>query len=159
MLVLSQLRDTYWSAGVIYRLFERAQVMLDKSNPGGSTQVERAISSHRTGSSSNKDHDTEQQQQQCHQPHKLQPQDHTEDSMRPITEHDLLMNEQILPGALWLNSDSSDFNNVDHLLSPGFFISDNVYQPSFTDYNPGNSMVDAYDQIGTAPGVDLGYHD
>lgn len=37
MLVLSKLRETYWSAGVMHRLFERAQRILKNSKDRGNT--------------------------------------------------------------------------------------------------------------------------
>jgi hypothetical protein len=51
MLILPQLRNTYWSACVIYRLFERAQSMLDKARlaPEPSTEPEAGFSSRTPG--------------------------------------------------------------------------------------------------------------
>jgi hypothetical protein len=93
MLVLSQLRNTYWSASVIYRLFERATVMLDKvkSNPDVPTQAEKGLNSQRGGTRSiSKDINTELQEQ-LHRRQYQQQQDGTEDSIRPVPEFDLLM--------------------------------------------------------------------
>jgi hypothetical protein len=164
MLVLSQLRNTYWSASVIYRLFERATVMLDKakSNPDVSTQAEKRLSSQRRGTRSiSKDINTELQEQ-LHRRQYQQHQDGTEDSIRPVPEFDLLMDEQIAPGAFWLNDSGSPcFSNLDHLLSPGFFISENTFQPFFPGYENGNGTLGAYDQMGSASNnapVDLVYN-
>ena len=142
MLVLSQLRDTYWSASVIYRLFERAQVMLDKSNSGDSTQAEKPnVSSHRIGAHSNSQNvDTEYQQQ--HGQNQPQQQEDTDDPIQQMPDSSLLMSEQ--SASLWFN-DSPCFSNVDQLLSPGFSISESAFQSFFTGYD--NGMVGSYDQI------------
>ena len=145
MLVLSQLRNTYWSASVIYRLFERAQVMLDKSNSCPSTQAEKPTAgSHRIGTNFNsRDVNTERQQQQQQQHHQdQQQQEDIEDPIRPMPESNLLMNEQAAP--FWLN-DSPCFSNVDQLLSPGFSITESAFQSFFTGYD--SSTVGVYDQI------------
>jgi len=146
MLVLSQLRDTYWSASVIYRLFERAQIMLEKFNSKsrGSTQPERSLASHHTGTHPGSNEIDLERQRHVHQ------QD-TEDTNQSMPQSDLLMDGQTLPGPFWLNESGSPcFSNVDHLLSPGFFISENVFQPFFLGYDNGNGMMDAYDQMGSA---------
>ena len=162
MLVLSQLRNTYWSASVIYRLFERATIMLDKPQPNSdvSTQAAKCLSSQRRGTIS-KDINTELQEQ-LHRRQYQQQQDSTEDSIRPVPGFDLLMDEQIAPGAFWLNDSGSPcFSNVDHLLSPGFFISENTFQPFFPGYDNGNGTLGAYDQMGSASNnapVDLVYN-
>ena len=162
MLVLSQLRDTYWSASVIYRLFERATIMLDKPQPNSdvSTQAAKCLSSQRRGTIS-KDINTELQEQ-LHRRQYQQQQDDTEDSIRSMPESNLLIDEQTVPGAFWLNdSGSPSFSNVDHLLSPGFFISENTFQAFFPGYDNGNGTLGAYDQMGSASNnapVDLVYN-
>jgi hypothetical protein len=159
MLVLSQLRNTYWSASVIYRLFERATAMLDKpkSNFDASTQAEKGQGTR----SISKIINTELQEQLHHRQYQQQ-QDDTEDSIRSMPESNLLMDEQIMPGAFWLNDSGSPcFSNVDHLLSPGFFISENTFQPFYMGYDNGNGTSGAYDQIGSASNTvpaDLVYH-
>lgn len=140
MLVLSQLRDTYWSASVIYRLFKRAQVMLEKSNSCVSTQTEKPpVSSHHIGAHSNSHEvDTEHQQPDHNDQDQPQQQEDTEDPIRPTPELNILTNEQA--ASFWLN-DSPSFSNVDQLLSPGFSISENTFQSFFTGYD------NVYDQI------------
>lgn len=50
------------------------------------------------------------------------------------------------PSTFWLNDSGSPcFSNVDHLLSPGFFVSENVFQPFFADYGNGTGVMDGYD--------------
>jgi hypothetical protein len=70
MLVLAQLRNTYWSASVIYRLFERAQVMLDKakSTPTSISEADAGIITPQTlAYSRSKDNSTGYQHQQSQQ--------------------------------------------------------------------------------------------
>ena len=138
MLVLSKLRETYWSASVIYRLFERAQLILtnSKANTRNNTEKSRA-NPHRTGplSDSQDVADYEYHQQQQYQ-------GDVEESMLPTPEAAFLMNQQAaLP---WLN-DSPCFSNVDQLLSPGFSLSETVFQSLFTGYN--DSPIGVYDQV------------
>lgn len=161
MLVLQQLRDTYWSASVTYRLFARAQVLLEKSNSSVSKQAEKLASiPHRTTAASNRQNvDTGHQHQQQHQHHQDQQQNqqyNTDDAMRLMPETDFAMNEQTAP--FWLN-DSPSFSNVDQLLSPGFSIPENTFQSFFTGYD--NGMVGVYDQPMPVSGeipIDLLYH-
>ncbi|RFU27236.1 hypothetical protein B7463_g9113, partial [Scytalidium lignicola] len=138
MLVLSQLRDTYWSASVIYRLFARAQSILDKPNPSVSVQPEKPTDSfHRVGAHSNtgsQDVDTEHQQQD----------EDTQQSIRPMTESNILMDGQTAP--FWLNdSESPCFSSVDQLLSPGFSMSENAFQSLFAGFD--NGIQGVYDQM------------
>ena len=154
MLVLSQLRETYWSASVTYRLFERAQVMLDKSkyNPRASAQVQNpCINSYRSmgNHSGSENINRENQQQHSHlhdqQSHQRQ-HEATEDAMGATFESYMLANEQAVPGSFWINDSGSPcFSNVDQLLSPDFYISENVFHSLFTSYD--NGIVGAYSDI------------
>jgi hypothetical protein len=114
-----------------------------KSNFGIPTQAEKGIHAHRANTRPNsKDIDPEYHQQHLHH-------QESEDQIQSMPQTDLLIDGQTVPGAFWLNESGSPcFSNVDHLLSPGFFISENVFQPFFTGYDNGNGMVDAYDQTG-----------
>ncbi|CZR58718.1 related to cutinase transcription factor 1 beta [Phialocephala subalpina] len=154
MLVLSQLRDTYWSASVIYRLFERAQTMLGrgKSNSGLATKTTQSIStpqSTKTRSNSNGNGvDIEQRQQNLNQyHHQIQHQrDQTDVPDQSPPQANLLMDDQAMQGSFWLNESGSPcFSNVDQLLSPGFYIPENTFQSFLTGYD--NGMGGAYDQI------------
>jgi hypothetical protein len=164
MLVLSQLRNTYWSASVIYRLFERATLMLDKpkSTSNVSTPAEKGLSAQCRGTRYISKYINMELQEQLHRGQYQQQQDDTEDSIRQMPESNLLMDEEIMPGAFWLNDSGSPcFSNVGHLLSPGFFISENAFQPFFTGYDNGNGTLGAYDQMGSASNnipVDLVYN-
>ena len=70
----------------------------------------------------------------------------------PEPNPNLLMNDQQQQNSLlWLNQ-SPCFSNVDHLLSPGFSISENAFQSFFTNNgydNNGGIVVEeaAYDHI------------
>ncbi|KUJ13906.1 uncharacterized protein LY89DRAFT_590938 [Mollisia scopiformis] len=135
MLVLSQLRDTYWSASVIFRLFERAQTMLDKSKSNNIPLVENPATNHHRSeshSTSSPHVDTEYQQHQQFQQASAQA------SMGHIPDSNLLTAEQTIPDTYWFNDSGSPcFSNVDQLLSPGFSVPENVYQPFFTGYDNG----------------------
>lgn len=141
MLALTQLRDTYWSASVIYRLFARAQNILDQSSSSTPLQAEKSTGSHRNGEGFPGNHVSEQSQAQGVA---------TEDVSQVRSESDLLIDDQVVP--FWMN-DSPCFDNVDQLLSPGFSISENAFQSLFIGYN--NSIEGVYDQIIPAPG-DIG---
>jgi len=132
MLVLSQVRDTYWSASVIYRLFKRAQLMLDKSNPRISTQNGKSTASahnSRTQSNSGNTHIDHQQQQSLEQD---QQRHETDSSMEILPESNHFADEQ--GTSFWMN-ESPYFSNVDQLLSPSFFISENKFQSVFPGYD------------------------
>jgi len=152
MLILSKLRETYWSAGVIYRLFERAQLILGSSNPNVSNNAEKTTTSlPRPGfhSSSQGVADTEHHLQQNHQQEQQrqqqQQQAEEEEEMVPmlqIPEHTALMSEQVTPS--WL-SESTYFSTIDQLLSPGFSISEYAFQSLIPGYD--NDVGGVYDQI------------
>jgi hypothetical protein len=60
---------------------------------------------------------------------------------------DYHFDEGNFPGTFWLNDSGSPcFSNVDQLLSPGFFVSENVFQPFLPGYDNGSGMVDSYGQ-------------
>jgi hypothetical protein len=163
MLVLSQLRNTYWSASVTYRLFARAQALLDKYNSGVSALAEKPNISpqHLRAQSHNQDILTEQnhrhqgqQRPQLHQDHPQQQGD-TGDSMRLMQDTNLQMNEQTAP--FWMDN-SPSFSNVDQLLSPGFTIPENAFHSFFASYDNGMGV---YGQSMPVPGnipIDLLYH-
>lgn len=139
MLVLTQLRNTYWSASVIYRLFERAQNMLDKARlaPKLSTEPEAGVSSRTPGTERlghTFSHQNAQQETVLH-------------SSQAMHGTNLQSDDRNAPSTFWLNESGSPcFSNVDHLLSPGFFVSENVFRPFFADYGNGTGNMDGYDQ-------------
>jgi hypothetical protein len=158
MLVLSQLRDTYWSASVIFRLFERAQVMLDKSKsthdastPDKSTATLNNAEIPSVNSSKDIAGGYQQHQQLSNNQHQLQ--DPANNGMAQLPPSNLLMNDQAMTGAYWFNDSGSPcFNNVDQLLSPGFSVPENIFQSFFTGYDPGIGGV--YDQMNTGTNND-----
>jgi hypothetical protein len=135
MLVLSNLRETYWSAGVMYRLFGRAQTILSNSNPELSKATKNpASSTSRINAQYTNQNFVDPLLRRRHR------QEESEVSMLLTPEPNLPLNEQ--PALSWFNT-SPRFSNVDQLLSPGFSLSENVFQDFFPDYEGG--MV--YDQI------------
>ena len=147
MLVLSQLRDTYWSASVIYRLFERAQLMLTKPSSGFRTQAEKQKTSSSGFGIHTNDRDDTEDQQQHHDQDRQQQQDNLGESVRLMPESSLLGAENLMPGTFWLNDSGSPcFSTIDQLLSPGFSISENTFQSFFPDYD-SNGVVDIHGQM------------
>jgi hypothetical protein len=136
MLVLSQLRDTYWSASVIYRLFERAQKMLDKSQ-----SQKTPINSHLSGESHSNRGEFRPSNQQHYSAQNQEDRDDTDNSVRKFSEVHHSEVSQVAP--FWLN-ESPYFSNVDQLLSPGFIVDENIFQSFFTEYENG---AVGYDQM------------
>ncbi|PNP55992.1 hypothetical protein THARTR1_03929 [Trichoderma harzianum] len=122
MLVLSNLRGTYWSADVIYRLFDRAQNILKKSN----LQSEKPP----VKNADNRQDSTHLQPQP--QPQLLPP---TEPSLLPTPEPTVLMNDQQNSNT-WFNG-SPQFRDVDQLLSPGFYLSEDGFSEFLLSYEDG----------------------
>jgi hypothetical protein len=145
MLVLSQLRDTYWSASVVYRLFERAQKLLAENerrnsaqsaiSPSVSNQIQPQSRGQDTEVQHHQSQDLQQQQQQQQQ------QMGHQGSVGLMPETIPAANEQTAP--LWMN-DCVAFGNVDQLLDPSFVISDDAFQSFFGGY--GNGMDGVFDQ-------------
>lgn len=151
MLVLSKLRDTYWSASVIYRLFERAQVILNGSNSDSSNTTKTLSSSpHRqrfraSGHGFGERNHEPQQEGGPHENQQLQQQQqqqHEEVTMLPISQPNLLVDEQ---GVLLGMNELPSFSAVDQLLSPGFSLSDDAFQFFLAEYD--NTLGGVYDQI------------
>lgn len=131
LLFLESLRDTYWSAGVMYRLFDRAQAILTNHNNHGA----RGFNSPRRNAPPNMNNQVIGQ----------------EEDNGTTTE---IMTPNLAPfipngaGAGVLGAEditggfdthySADFNALEQLLSPGFALSDQS-QGLFTDFN-GNGM-------------------
>lgn len=146
MLVLSNLRGTYWSADVMYRLFEKAQTILNKSNSqtlkSEDDKPSQAVSSekgHGRGYTNMRKHSVQKQPvqpqlQQQPEPQQSQP---NEVPVFLAPEPTMMMNEQ--PQAnTWFNA-SPQFSDVDQLLSPGFYLSEDVFPDFFLGYE--NAVV------------------
>ncbi|KAM0263713.1 hypothetical protein ACHAQJ_001027 [Trichoderma viride] len=142
MLVLSNLRGTYWSADVMYRLFERALTILKKSN--SQTPKPNKNSDDRfsrvTVSESRNGRDFIHAQQQPQPPPPPQPQP-SEMPMLMTPEPTMMMGEQP-PANTWFNA-SPQFSDVDQLLSPGFYLSEDV----FPDFYLGYENAAVYDPL------------
>ena len=122
MLVLSNLRNTYWSAGVMFRLFERAQFLLSGNADSALTKANRK----RHIRSPNRQSVTPINQ---NVPEARQQQHTNDDPVLPEPEVNLSMNNQTMQ---FLSVESPGFSTVDQLLSPGFTVYDNAYQNFFT---------------------------
>jgi hypothetical protein len=155
MLVISQLRETYWSASVIHRLFDRAQDIIGRSHLSNSNHLEKKKVSYNVDSShdleklgslrnsfqfNSQDIATSQHPhlQSDYQPQEQQLEEYRE-PLRQMLESNLSDNEQ--QSQSWLN-ESMFFGNVDHLLSPSFVISENAYQSFLAGYD---SSMRGYD--------------
>lgn len=153
MLVLSQLRDTYWSASMIYRLFERAQIMIDNPKPppiiNSAATPTTSAPENQNESRYNNDPNTGYQN---HRPQQLLPDGPNNPNSFSI-DSNLLLDQNTNPS--WL----TDFNHVDQLLNPGFSMNeDNMFQPFFTGYDY-NGLMSSYDPIpGNNPPADGMYH-
>ncbi|KAH8125632.1 hypothetical protein LI328DRAFT_151755 [Trichoderma asperelloides] len=141
MLVLSNLRGTYWSADVIYRLFERAQTILKKGSPQASKKDKNSDGhlSQVAIPESTGDRSFMHAQQQLHlqpspAPQQLQP---NGISMLMTPEAAMMMSDQ-QPANPWF-SDSPHFSDVDQLLSPDFYLSEDVFPDFVLGYE--NSAV------------------
>jgi hypothetical protein len=140
MLVLSELRETYWSAGVMYRLFERAQCILSNSAPTDSTSgISSTSSVTQIRSNRNSQSYIPAEVQQPRQQEQLSNEVVT---LLPQGPHVQLNDEAPPP---WFNT-SPQFGSVDQLLSPGFSLSENIFQ----DFFPGYDSSIAYDPIAGA---------
>ncbi|RFU81421.1 c6 transcription factor [Trichoderma arundinaceum] len=147
MLVLSNLRGTYWSADVMYRLFERAQAILSKSNSqmpkpskNPDDRLSRVIIS---GNSHSRDFSHIQQQSQPQpQPQSQSQQPQPNGTPMLLTPEPTMMMTGQPPANPWFNA-SPQFSDVDQLLSPGFYLSEEVYPDFFLGYE--NAVV--YDPL------------
>lgn len=136
MLVLSNLRETYWSAGVMYRLFERAQAILNANTLSTTNKISPGPT--RATSKSSGQYFTNGYLQRSHQ----QRNQDGDISVLLDPEPNLPSVEDTAP--LWFNT-SPQFSSVDELLSPGFSLSENIFQ----DFFPGYGSGVAYDPIVT----------
>ncbi|KAJ5735782.1 uncharacterized protein N7483_000907 [Penicillium malachiteum] len=131
LLFLDNLRDTYWSAGVMYRLFDRAQTILTSRNTTNHQMI-----SQKTGLNSNTPR------------HPNDPGNNTivATEVIPPSIADFTPNSttsgvppESFSGDLETNAYSLDFAALEQLLSPGFALSDGHSQGLFAEYM-GNVM-------------------
>jgi hypothetical protein len=137
MLVLSSLRGTYWSADVMYRLFERAQIILKK----GSSQTpkrEKNSDDHLNRATTSESIDNRSfiqvQQQLPLQPPPVMQQPQP-DGMPMLMTPEMMMGDQ-QPAAQWF-SESPQFSDVDQLLSPSFYLSKEILPDFIIGYENG----------------------
>lgn len=139
MLVLSNLRGTYWSADVMYRLFERAQTILKKGSSQTSKreknsghQLNRVVTSESINDRSFIQVQQELQLQPPPAPQQPQPDGI---SMLMTPETSMMMSDQP-PANQWFG-ESPQFSDVDQLLSPGFYLSEDVLPDFILGYEDG----------------------
>ncbi|KAG0652791.1 Cutinase transcription factor 1 beta [Hyphodiscus hymeniophilus] len=167
MLVLSQLRDTYWSASVTHRLFARAQTLLDNHSPIVTAQSKKPTSHPRRMRTQPNSTaiDTEQtfrplnQQQsppqyQTSQSQHSQQLQNTEEATGLIPGNNMLTNEQLVPA--WMEN-SPYFTNVDQLLSPGFTLPEDTFQSFYAGYDDGMGVYDQSMPVSAEMPIDLLY--
>ncbi|OAA75124.1 Transcription factor [Akanthomyces lecanii RCEF 1005] len=115
MLVYADLRSTYWSADVMYRLFQRAQTLVGCGTaPARSTTPEGEL-----------EQATQQLVHESQQANALMMQ---QTSALPAAAD---------PTALFVAGPSPQFSDVEQLLSPGFALSEDVFLGFFADYPAG----------------------
>ncbi len=116
MLVYADLRSTYWSADVMYRLFQRAQTLVGSgAAPARSATPEGEL-----------EQATQQLVHESQQASALMMQ---QTSALPAAAD---------PTALFVAGPSPQFSDVEQLLSPGFALSEDVFLGFFADYPAGN---------------------
>ncbi|KAF5241567.1 hypothetical protein FANTH_9078 [Fusarium anthophilum] len=129
MLVLSNLRVTYWSADVMYKLFDRAQKILDKTRASQSSSSDLSDPQPHLAASA----------QQSTNTGLVEPQAHTLMDNQCQSDGLLMTDLNVMPQdteQLWY-SVSPQFSNVDQLLSPGFSLSEDVFQHFFSNSDAG----------------------
>lgn len=174
MLVLSNIRDTYWSASVMHRLFERAQSILAKScveGPAAATSESVSVQQQRSASVASpptqKTRGEEariasaQYPQATGSDNGLMPQLAQPPALSEVG-HDLQQQSSSTGPVLWWD-EAPCFTSVEPLLSPGFALSDETCQALFTGYDSfGAVPAVAYDPVVAVPSgssMDLLYSD
>ncbi|KAF5614147.1 cutinase transcription factor 1 beta [Fusarium subglutinans] len=128
-LVLSNLRVTYWSADVMYKLFDRAQKILDKTRASQSSSSDLSDPEPHLAASA----------QQSTNTGLVEPQAHTSMDNQCQADGLLMTDLNVMPQdteQLWY-SVSPQFSNLDQLLSPGFSLSEDVFQHFFSNSDAG----------------------
>ncbi|VTT68198.1 unnamed protein product [Fusarium fujikuroi] len=125
MLVLSNLRMTYWSADVMYKLFDRAQKILGKTRASQSSSSDLSDPQPHLAASA----------QQSTNAGLVEPQAHTLMDNQCQSDGLLITDLNSMPQdteQLWY-SVSPQFSNVDQLLSPSFSLSEDIFQHFFSN--------------------------
>lgn len=118
MLVFADLRSTYWSADVMYRLFQRAQTLM-KERERQSTSYEARPAT--------PDGELSQVAEQLLS--------ESQQAAGPMHESVALPVDPLVP---FFADSSPQFSDVDQLLSPGFALSEEVFLYFFPNYLAGN---------------------
>ncbi|TQW01066.1 C6 transcription factor [Cordyceps javanica] len=125
ILVYADLRSTYWSADVMYRLFQRAQNLTADHDAGHASSYVRPRRC--STSAQGLERTSEQLLDVSQQRSNLMPQPAAAPAIDPMVS--------------FLSGSSPQLNDVDQLLSPGFALSEDVFLDFFPNYPTGN-----YDQ-------------
>ncbi|KAF5967422.1 cutinase transcription factor 1 beta [Fusarium coicis] len=129
MIVLSNLRVTYWSADVMYKLFDRAQKILDETRASQSSSSDLPDPQPHLAASA----------LQSTSAGLVEPQAHSLMDSQCQSDGLLMTDLNAMPQdteQLWY-SISPQFSNVDQLLSPGFSLSEDVFQHFFSNSDAG----------------------
>ena len=132
MLVLSKLRDTYWSAGVMHRLFERAQCILQeskRSNPGTASGLVQGSGQVGTHPGNQQTSDAQNQPQKDNNVHIL-------DCMSEVLP--LMSSANDMP-PFW--DDPLSFDTVDELLGPSFGLPEDAFEGLFPNLYGNSAQV------------------
>lgn len=127
MLVYANLRSTYWSADVMYRLFQRAQTLV--AAPGVDTQPRSGVVVAPARSATPEDELEQATQQLVHE---------SQLAGALMMQPTLALPADADPTALFVIGPSPQFSDVEQLLSPGFALSEDVFLDFFPDYQAGN---------------------
>lgn len=127
LLFLDNLRDTYWSAGVMYRLFDRAQNILT----GRKTPNNQSLAQQRMIATPNMNRHPNEDSGSRVATEILTPgiADYAVNGAGPV-----VLGADSFPGELEPSAYSLDFAALEQLLSPGFALSDGHSQGLFADY-------------------------
>ncbi|KAJ5214910.1 hypothetical protein N7468_010589 [Penicillium chermesinum] len=129
MLILDNLRDTYWSAGVMFRLFDRAQkILLSQGNDSGPL-ASRNLDSPSMATPAPPPAPVGQDHVNTSPTDRVIPQfDHfPSHGAPPISLGGGMLHPNTMPGP--------DFNAVEQILSPGFYLSDVDTQSLLMNYS------------------------
>lgn len=125
MLVFADLRATYWSADVMYRLFQRAQTLLAEQDARPTSHEVPIHSATPGGELHQVPNQLLAENEQAAPPPLIPVPPAGAMSVNP-------MGQQLWSGA------SPQFSDVDQLLSPGFSLSQEMFLDFFPNYPAGN---------------------
>ncbi|KAK5036637.1 hypothetical protein LTS07_002364 [Exophiala sideris] len=150
MLVLLELRDTYWSAGVMYRLFERAQQILETSSAVVTDGAEKPSRQSTSSESLLPDHTQESPEMR----RQTFPQQNV--PLANMVESTMPMANNFAPNARWAGQ--AMFSGIDQLLSPGFTVSEDAFENLFMGFDDGIGFYDPGGAMLNSGSIDLMYN-